>query len=203
MGLRKNKLLVLMMVALTSCTKQEGVGAIQYVNWVENPQNGIKVEKQIGDFDFEVQYKPYEYIVLKNKRNTQITKEQMLTEVDSINGLQYYTLKIGLHAGEGDLLKYNLHDVQSYTDRVNYFSFGAQSDIKLVDGNDTLSCALLHFERTYGLTPYINLILAFQKDTSKVPLDKTLIYDDKMLGVGKIKVTVQGKDIKRVPNLIL
>ena len=98
------------------------------------------------------------------------------------------------------LLKYDLHSRKEYEDRVNYFAFGMQNDIRLVQGGDTLPCQLFHFERVYDVAPYATFLLAFPlgKDYSS---DKTLVLFDHGFNKGILKFFFDGRDIKNVPQV--
>ena len=181
---------------------------LEYVDWIEDPANGLLVKKDVGDYNFTILYKPLDYIIIKEKKDDKLKKEDLQTEKSEIEDLQYFTFKIGLKANSGDLLKYNLTKVNDYYARVEYFSFAMQNDLKLLDGNDTLNCILHHFERTFGLAPYCNFVLGFklsENSPGKIVThfsDKTLIYNDRVLGIGPIKLTVKGNNIKNIPKLI-
>ncbi len=170
-----------------------------YVSWVEDTQNGLKVEKTIEDFTYTLQFKPLEYVALMELKNDSILANELKKTIDNYSDLQYYTFRISA-PGEGEFLKKKLGSTDEYYHRIQYYSFEMQNDLKLIDGKDTLDCALFHFERVYGLAPYATFVLGFPPSESMN--NKTLFYDEKVFGTGKIYLTVQLKNYKKLPSVI-
>ena len=113
--------------------------------------------------------------------------------------MQYIDLKISaLSAGE-NLLSSELDSENEYFERLDYFVTYAQQDIRLIQGKDSLSPALYHFERNYGLAPYNTLLLGFELGEQGAHRD--LIIDDKVLGIGRVKFFFDDSDISNSPKL--
>lgn len=180
-------------------SEEEYLDSENLIAWVEDASNGLIVEKEINEYRFSTIYKPLDYIVAKDLNKNEITKEELATNKAEIEDLQYFTFRIGLKANEGDLLKHNLREANEYYARVEHFSFAMQNDIVLFQGQDTLKCVLYHFERTYGATPFLNFNLAFEKTLNNG--DKTLIIDDQVLGIGRVKLTIPKEKIIKAPKL--
>lgn len=172
-----------------------------YVHWVQDAQHGFRKEKAIGDLTFSAQFKPFEYIVCLEEKKNELADSLVRLMVSELNEMQYYDLKITLNKSEGELLKYKLTSAQQYTDRVNYFAFGLQNDIQLIEGSDTLPCTLYHFERTFDASPACILLLGFPIDRHKVPADKTLVLYDRTFNSGLIKFTFSKDQLKKLPKL--
>lgn len=180
-----------------SCSKKE-LHSSDYIKFVEDESNGLRVSKNIGGVDYMVQYKPIEYILLKeNNNNVDIKKRK-----EDLEGMQYYTLSYSLVKNNKDILKFNLTSQDEYYERVNYFSFGLQNDIYLVEGKDTLDCKLFNYVRSYGLSPKADFVLAFSKNTQAQINDKLIVIEDKIFGGGIIKLKIAKEDIKNIPELI-
>lgn len=182
---------------------------IEYVKWVEDIDNGIKVKKTIGDFTFSVLYKPYEYIVAKELRISSISTETLKKKMNEIDELQYFTFRIEADNANTELLRINLASENEYNSRIEYFSFNMQKDLKLIDGKDTLDCVLFHFERVYNIAPYATFVLGFplvdskkKKEDKQVLNNKVFIYDDKVFGTGKIYLTIKAENSNNIPQLI-
>jgi hypothetical protein len=173
----------------------------EYVKWVKNKENGLRKEKTIDDVTFSLQYKPYPYIVcLEQKKNT-IADTLLKKRVSEIDNMQYYDLVISLKSAQCELLKYKIGSADDYQNRVKYFSFDMQHDIRLVDGGDTLPCALYHFERIYDIAPYCTFLLGFPLDKNHADAEKTLVYYDRIFGKGTIKFTYVKNEINNTPKL--
>jgi len=174
---------------------------IDYVGWVQNPENGLKMNKVIDDIQFSVQYKPYEYIVCMEERTPSVQDSLLKRKFNELSEMQYFDLTISLVDGAGELLKYRLNSGQQYSERVNYFSFAMQKDIVLVDGKDTIPCELYHFERAYDVMPSGTFLLGFGKKNETLSSSKTLVLYDRVFGKGTIKLTIDKERIKNTPKL--
>lgn len=172
----------------------------EYISWVDDKDNGLKVEKMIGEFTYMFQYKPTDYVVIMDIKKDSIGKSELQKKTEEYNGLQYFNFRMSTESG-GELLKKNVVDENDYNSRIQYFSFDMQKDIKLIDTKDTLDCVLFHFERVYGLAPYATFLLGFPFTENNG--NKTLAYDDKIFDSGTIYLTIQSKNIKNLPSVIV
>ena len=118
---------------------------LQYMSWVENKENGLKVEKKIGEITFTLQYKPLEYVALLDLHKEQLNKQELEKKMDEYSSLQYFTFQISADTQQ-ELLKKDVKGADDYANRINYFSFEMQKDLKLIENTDTLNCELFHFE---------------------------------------------------------
>ncbi len=173
----------------------------EYVKWVQNPENGFRKEKIIDDLVFNIQYKPYEYIVCMEEQKQELQDSLVNKKIKELDGMQYYDFKIILKEGLGELLKYKLTSKGEYDKRVKYFAFNMQNDIQLVEGTDTIPCTLFHFERAYDVTPSSVFLLGFGVTKNTLKQDKTLIVYDRTFGKGLIKFTFNQKDLQRLPKI--
>jgi hypothetical protein len=184
---------------------------LDYMTWIENKQNGLKVEKKIGDFTYTALYKPYEYLALMELKKENVDKKELYKKMDEYDGLQYYTFRITAENQQQELLKVGISSDADYYSRIEYCSFKMQNDFKLMEGKDTLDCVLFHFERIYGLAPYATFVLGFplgkneQNNNTTITKsndDKTILYADQIFGSGNIYMTITKEDLNNVPELI-
>ncbi len=171
----------------------------EYIQWVNNPVNGLCQTKIIGGFKYVFQYEPVGYVVLRNNRQNKISDDDFEKEEKKIEGFQYFSLKL-FAPNDTDLLKYQVTNQEDYNKRLEYFSFHLQKDIKLIEGADTLSCSLYHFERTYSITPYVQCLIGFEAPFDEVQ-DMRLILIDELFGNGIIKIKFDQKDLQRIPQV--
>lgn len=187
---------------LFSCKGKNELSPQEYVKWVEDPSNGLKVERKMDAVIYSVQYKPLAYIVAKEEKNNSIKKSTLETREKILEKMQYYTLRMATNGK--DLLTVNSPSQQEYYQRQNYLTYELQHDIALVDGADTLSCGLFQAVGNYGLAPYMDFVLGFErKDTlqEKPMNDKELILEDKVFGNGILKFTIKKEDIHKLPEI--
>ncbi|MBK8705978.1 MAG: hypothetical protein IPN33_22105 [Saprospiraceae bacterium] len=181
--------------------KAKLLDAEDYVEWIQDPGNGFRKEKTIADLTFSAQFKPFEYIVCLEEKKNEIADSVVRRKVSELNGMQYYDLKISLNASGRELLKHELTSTQQYQERVNYFAFGMQNDIQLIDGPDTLACELYHFERSYDASPATVILLGFPVSKHNTSGDKTLLLYDRTFNSGLLKFTFSKKELKNLPKL--
>lgn len=184
---------------LTSC----GVKSLkpeEYVKWVENADNGLSLTKEFDDVTFQVLYKPVNYIVAKEFLNGGIKKEEVDKRIKELGSMDYYTLRIKSNSSN-ELLSANIGNESEYYQRLEYFMGPMQDDINLINANDTIPCALFHFERSYGLAPYNNFVVGFAGQ-KKIDDDQTFVFEDKILGTGKVMFKIKSEDRKNIPNII-
>lgn len=204
----KYSFLFLSVLLIRNCSKtQLSLSPDEYVSWIENGQNGLCPSKQIGQLQFDLQYKPLEYIVLKDNAGTKLSAAEMKKQVSDIGDMQYFTLRISSEKG-GDLLRSDAMEMAEFSNRLAYFSSGMQKDIKLIEGNDTLSCLLFHFERSFGIDPRSTFVIGFPLAKKDRPggisaTDKIFLFDDHELGAGPVMLAIQARQISMLPTLNL
>jgi hypothetical protein len=192
-------------------TSSEELPPVRYKKEVESLGNGLKTEKKIGDFTFSAQFLPYELVVCNELKKDALTKEEVAARIKEINQLQYFTFRIKAENSNIELLKTGINSGGEYNDRVEYCSFKMQKDFNLIDGGDTLDCVLFHYERIYGVAPYGTFSLGFPISKKEAAFrethkeynlsNKSIIYDDKVFGNGKIYLTIESKKLNRIPKL--
>lgn len=201
----KNSILYCFLISCSliffSCGGKSELSVSDYLGWVNNAENGLKVVKELSNYKFELFYKPVEYIAIKEQRTFDVNTKVYSERLNELSGMQYYTLRIESQGGM-EMMRTDINSEEEYSVRLQYFSDLAQYDMKLIDGHDTLNCALFHFERNYGVAPYNNIVLAFPK-TKNTFNSKTLTFSDRVLGVGKVNLKIEEKDIKNIPEIIL
>lgn len=181
-----------------------------YIAWIENENNGLKTTQLAGDYRISLQYKPLEYVVMLNERNDNIDKATMDKGIEEIKDMQYYTLRINTKDEKTEMLRTNLTETNEYYQRIEYFSFHLKNDLYLVDGTDSLPCGLFHFERSYGVSPGNNFLLAFplskkeieqRKNGKNYSEEKTLVYNDRFLNTGTVKLEIKKSALENIPGL--
>jgi hypothetical protein len=199
------------LLLVPACT-HKSLSPAAYAAWVENADNGLCTEQTAGNFTFSLQYKPLEYVALLNKRSYTIDKATLNNELSEIKDMQYYTLRINSKDGKTEMLRTGLSATDEYYRRIEYFSFHLKNDLYLVDGTDSLPCTLFHFERSYDLSPNNSFVLAFplseneiahQKQGKKYTAEKTLVYNDRLLNTGIVKLAIKKRALEHIPDIKL
>lgn len=189
--------IIFLMFVLVSCDQE--LDPIQYVHWVEEPDHGLRVEKTLGSYKFIAQYKPLEYIIAMEERKKVLPrnlvderKEQLADEMD------YFNFQIAPTNQKANILLSTARNEQDYYELLDYMSYHLKQDFYLLDGRDTLPCQLYQFARSYDMSPNLDFVLAFEKRANK---DRLLVYDDKVLNTGVVKIKIAQQNIDVQPKL--
>lgn len=195
-------LILIIILNLFSCGKESMLPS-DYVEWVNNIDNGLLKEKTISPLNVELLYKPIPYIISNEKRSNKIPKKEYEARVNKLKGLQYYTLKLSIVGGETDVTNFEVSEISQQQDRLSYLSFAMKNDIRLIEEGDTLPCVLYHFERSYDVVPSRTFVLAFDQRPEYKKSNKTLVLDLSYFKTGPIKINFKTSDLERIPNLKL
>lgn len=185
------------LISLAGCksklTKEE------YLQWMKNEQKGLVKKKQIGAYEFEVQYKTPAFVLISGN-DKESDPEKINSRIKELEQMQYFDLKIRHRKGE-DFIKTNSNGDADYYKRLYYYSFAFQNDIKIEQNDTTYDCQLFHFERSYGLAATRTFVLGFGQPEKQG--DKTILIDAHDLGVGVVKIKFRKEDIDNIPNVQL
>lgn len=174
--------------------------ADEYISWVEHQKNGLRIQKAIGDYQYNVQYKPVEYVLLKEGH--QLDKKVLSKQKKELEALEHFTLRLST-VSQKDLLKGNASNYQAYQEILNYYAYEMQKDIHLIDGNDTLACMMYHFERNYGVAPFRNFVLGFERNSRQNKKDKVLVIHNQIANQGIVKIKFHSDKLRQVPKVKL
>ncbi len=199
----KNNVFFLALIILGySCSKnpKDFSDPLTYSDYFKNPDHDLRKEKSIGEYSFAVQYKTAEYALIQ---------EQGISPGDSawselkneFNGNLHFTFRITSLAGNDPMVNTSNYD-GNYEQNLQYFSFAAQHDFFLINGQDTLSCKNYLFERTYGMSPNLTFIMAFDTISQVASDGLRFVYYDKAFGKGPIQFHYSQETLSNIPKLI-
>lgn len=175
----------------------------ELAKFVQDPKNGLHKVKTVGPITVDLQYKPISFVVVNEFRKNEISKAEYQDRHRSLQSLQQFNLKLSINKSGQDITTFGLSNASDQQGRLYYLSFGMKDDIRLIDGQDTLAPVLYHFERSYDLAGHRTFVLAFEAKEESQHKDKTLVFDSRVLETGPIKITIEEKDIKKIPKLKL
>lgn len=181
---------------------QKALTPREYFNWAKTSESGLKQSHAGKGVVFELQFRPKDLMIANEIKNGVIAESDCARRQSELGNLAYFLLKI--ESGEQDLLMHNIADEQEYVRRVNYYSLDFQQDIIAVAGTDTIPCVLYQFENAYGITPYINISLAFPREFMEANRDKDveIMINDQVFGNGIMKFNYTENAFHDLPELI-
>ena len=187
------------LLLLFGCNEQS-LTSVEYAKWVKDKANGLHQVKEVGNYHFDIQYKPIDFVIVNERKGDVSDKEGFKKRKKELDELQYFDVKISLKEG-GDFLKEDIENKEEFYRKQYYFSFDFQKDLKVQQGDSIYDCVLFHFERDYDLSGARTFVLGFKRDKSKEVKDKILILDTNYLGAGIIRTKIKEEDINRIPGL--
>ena len=174
--------ITLLVVSLLSCGHKK-LEPVAYRQWLNNPENGLTIERTIGDFIVTAAYRSTQFMALKELEN-----------------YQYVNLRLDNKDKKTEVLKTALQHQQQYYERLQYLTTTLPEDIYLVEDGDTLPCRLHHYERTYQMSSFCDVSLVFE-NRHKTTTDKVLVFDDRMFGFGRLQFRFEQDDLNNIPQL--
>jgi hypothetical protein len=178
--------------------KRSSITSNEFVKWVRNNENGLRVTNKGEHFAFHLQYEPNEYKVLKDLSMRVESDSLFKKKVEEVGQYQYYVFTIA-SLNNLPVLENNISEEQEYLDRQYYLTTLISNDIVLIDGGDTLHPLISHYERNYGQSLSDNINLIFP--TSNKPGDKTMIFYDPIFEKEPVELKIEISDIEDIPNL--
>lgn len=169
----------------------------EYVNGVGNL---FTYEKSIGAFNYFLKFKPIDYIIMKESSDS-IKSDSFLKRKNEINDFDYFTFIITIENFNDEPLRYLLNNSDDYYKRLSYLANEVGKDLKYFNGSDTVDCSIFHFERTFGVSPYLTLNLAFEKSNSLK--DRVLFFEDNLFNNGRVIFTMPNEIFVYQPKLII
>jgi len=185
---------------LSSC--QKSLRPEKYVNRINTDEN-LVIEQAGENFTYEAMFRPDDFMALLSFGNESINKEHFYAQKKSYGDNINFQFRIHTKDKNREALKAGLLNKADYFQRLNHLSEGVQRDFKILLGSDTLLCQMVHFERTYSMRPYVNLLLSFPCTPKQKKQDFTLLYNDLLFDGTSQKFVYQQSKINQCPKLKL
>lgn len=195
--------ILFVLLSTSSCQQSQSLTPLEYVKWVENDVNGLLVQQETETTVYTLQYKPIEYLVAVQERKQQLSKDVFDRVKSQMDGLQYYTLRVRSKEEKLAWLDRESLSEEDYLENVNHLSFGLQHELTLVDGQDSLSCLLFHWEQTNNIALTCTFLLGFDQPEQSEVSSKKLVLEDDQLETGRIELTIRKEDLTKKPKMHL
>ena len=175
----------------------------EYVSYINDKNNGLKKVIQIDGWEFEMQYRPYDYIALLENKN-EVSDSVSKDRIAQLKGTAWFSIMFKRIDNQITPLRYGVSSIDEYNDRLNYYLNHAIADIKLLYGKDTLYPKSYLFENNYNLTPQETMIVGFYlPDGDSYPQKKMrLSFFDRIFKNGIINAQYPASTLNHIPNLV-
>lgn len=124
----------------------------EYMEWVRDPENGLHVKEKSGEFEFDLQYLPSDYVWITSGMDPNARKsssEQFILTIQPVDQSK-------------DFIKGFVQNETERQERLYYFSYQFQNDLRLAENNQSKPCALFHFERQHDVKSGRTFLLGFE-----------------------------------------
>ena len=196
----KYRLVLIACFILTGCS--EKLSYRDFFRYFNTFQKGSFIENSENGFKYQLQYRPSDFLALSHLRGSNDISGSKIenTKKEFEDGLTF-CLRIATDSSE-DVLKKNTFESNEYFARIAALNIDFPYLILGVKDQDTFTCQFHHFERTYKIQPFIQVLFNIATPDKKVP-DKILFKDD-IFNEGRIIEFPNFKDyMNHLPDLDL
>ena len=192
---------IVFLLAFASCKKN--LGGADFVSYVLNRDNGLQNKIAVDGFEFCIQYRPYDYIILLETRGN-FKGYNLEKRKSDLKGTAWFSLTIRRVDNIITPLRYGISSIEEYNKRLNYYLNEAKYDLWMMYDMDSILPVSYLFENNYHLTPQETMIIGFMLPKGKEFPDKDMqfAYNDRVFKTGIIKSTITEKALNKIPNLV-
>jgi hypothetical protein len=189
--LRYSLFLLVLFGGLSSCHRD--LSAEEYVDWVRDYKNGLHVKATEGNFTYDVQFQPSEYVLLQ-RFGSSLNEKIVKRELPGVNTTHFVLLNV-VADGKKDFLDIAGSDPSERQKVDYYFSYLFQNDLHLEDGEQILPCILYHCEKNTRIPGARTFVLGFNKPNSSATTTVKLVSRCGLLSSLPVKVSISKSDI--------
>lgn len=191
--------MILVMLSLCACRK--GLPPQQYVQYVQDAKNGLLKNVQVSEWEYKIQYRPAEFILLTEGKTVSDGKVRKKRN-EQLSDMAWFNISFQHIDGKISPLRYALSSRGEYDLRLNYFLNEAARSIKLIcNWKDTLTPTSYLFENHYNLTPQETMVVGFHLPSGAID-EMQLSYEDRIFKTGIIKTIFRKEDLDNIPKLV-
>lgn len=170
-------------VQLLSC--KHGVNLdVYYSSYVSFAKNTY-LTKEVGNHIYMLQYRPKEFLALVDLKGTEeyLTQNRLNKAAKNYANDNHFCLRIMTKDSSDVLL--NDTDESGFYNRIGLLNADLNQMIIGIDNNDTAFVSFHHFERTYKLQPYVQILFSLSKTQS---FPNTILYKDEIFENGSFVI---------------
>lgn len=186
---------------LLSCSKP--LEPTQYIQWIEDPENGLLQRIEREGVTYGLQYTPSEYLVLQSSENENLSVESVEEGKKNYESHLHFTLRIRPEKGKAMSLPATSLNSGEPTDEAAYLLSGFTEDIYIKAGSDSLPCLMSHLEQSFGASPDYTFQLMFPKPRDFPREDLVIVFNDRLFKGETITFDFPSSSIKSTPTLAL
>lgn len=189
-----------MVLCLFSQCNESVLSVKDYVAYMNNPKNGLVIQKEVDGVMFKLSYITPELMALNELKKVNISAKEWDEKLAEYKGMMYANLSIS--AVTDDHVYTTLGREGLSEDEIDFnYNLNAESDFMLLRNADTVKCVLYSFSKTYGLAKTIDLALGFDATSEDNSGDKVVEYNAEFLNRGLLKFRFKQSDLANIPSV--
>lgn len=190
--------------SITSCSKNS-LGKADYISYIEDPANKASVVREKNDVQYKLIYCPSDYIIAQEFKVDEVKEASFRKRENDLKDLDYFKLRIKIKNSNKEVVLHNTSNEQEAKEAYEYLSYGFDQNIYTVRNAqaDTIPVALYHFERTYGVVPYVDVLFAFKKDTTNKDEMLKIFINDVVFTNSTLSFEFEKEQLNRLKRLKL
>lgn len=200
---------VTLCLGLLSCSGHERMQTPnEFVKWLNTPENGYYVEKNVGNIRMVAKLLPSEYLAINEASQEGEIASQRLSDLKTFyDSTITFLFTIGpAKSHEGvDITKADIQSEEQYRERFEKLNFHFAEYIRLDREGKEYVPVLTRMENVYGLTDSRNFYVVFSPQTNKEEfIEKAtykLSYYDEFFETGITKFSFKEETRKEIPEL--
>lgn len=214
--MRKLILVITIMLSLAGC--QRSIHNISELNnWLNDPDNGCAISKNIAGISLSVKYLPPMYMVMKEMNRagqaaTSVLKDSLLdkqnhliTFLFSLNPAKNDKNNVQPGQEQVSVMYSNVPDYAAYVDRMMTMNFSMERYVDLYIDGVKYKPVLTTVENLYELSDGRNFVVMFMPDNKTYNLpdvkELTFVYADPFFNMGNVQMNFSGKDLGAAQKL--
>lgn len=206
---------IFIVFSFTSCSFfDRELGWNDYVNYINEEDNGLVKRKYINHLEITMQYLPAAYLVhseLKNDTSFTATQKDSILSLYAHN--LTFVLSINPDERDGDspiedVLFYNIKNKEEYTYRMMHLNFEIKDHIELdCDHQVKYVPAIVNMENSYGLSKGRKIMIVFtplkSSDEFLKAKNMTVSWNDEVFETGQHYFSFDAAQLFSTPGLKL
>jgi|GEM_PF-2302332 len=195
-----NLISLLLITLILGCTSSYSVK--EYVQIIKASSGLLEKKRSVESIEFLATYLPSDYQCLLQNRDHLQNKDTLSTLRQEYQNQLYFKFDIYINnSGQKSSIFSSCKDDKEYAN-LNRYLFESATQFKLIVGKDTLRPAFCQLERTYELSPYNSINLAFDPKTiAEAHQDIFLFYEDDWFNLGQLSFSWSESDLSKLPTL--
>jgi hypothetical protein len=193
---------LLAVVLLFSCSRDHKLSVSEYIAFVNNSENGFISNRTFNGVNYRSSMVTPEILAIRSGNRTTLTKKQFEDELKTRENKLNFVFTISDESGSNKVKEIVFNEL-AYSKILKYSNALINEDFKLLQGKDTIYCALVHLEPANSISPVLRLTIAFNGVNMKNPGDLTLFFNDNIFLNGPLKFHFNKELFTNKPEIIL